>query len=89
MTQLTDEQIRLYKLIDEILWNDWDPIGVNDIPEARDEYQSYIPAIFSLVIKEASEAEIAGKLYQIEVERMGLPGNKENCLRVARGIKAV
>lgn len=34
---------KLYKVIDEILWKDWNPIGVNDIPSARDEYQT-IPA---------------------------------------------
>ncbi len=26
--KLSAEQIKLYKEIDEILWNDWDPIGV-------------------------------------------------------------
>lgn len=36
---MTEEQILIYKRIDEILWFDWDPIGVNQIEEARDEYQ--------------------------------------------------
>ena len=38
-------QLGLYKRIDEILWEDWDPIGVNDVEEARDEYQSYLPGL--------------------------------------------
>jgi len=33
---------KIHKLIDEILWKDWDPIGVNDIPSARDEYQRWL-----------------------------------------------
>lgn len=36
---MTSEHKELYKAIDEVLWNDWDPIGVNDIAP-RDEYQS-------------------------------------------------
>lgn len=29
-----------------ILWEDWDPIGVNDHPGAIDEYDSYAPFTF-------------------------------------------
>jgi hypothetical protein len=28
---MTSEHKELYKAIDEILWNDWDTIGLNDI----------------------------------------------------------
>lgn len=49
---MTSEQKELYTAIDEILWNDWDPIGVSDIAP-RDEYQSYTPTIFSLKINGA------------------------------------
>ena len=52
---------KLYQEIDEILWNDWDPIGVNDIAP-RDEYQSYTPIIFSLKRKGVNEEEIAKEL---------------------------
>ena len=34
---MTSEQKQLYKKIDEILWKEWDPIGVNDIDDVRDE----------------------------------------------------
>jgi len=73
--RLSDEQNQLYNLIDELLWCEWDPIGVNDYPDARDEYQSYTPQIFSLAIKGASREDIAQKLLQIETEMMGLVGN--------------
>ena len=76
---------KLYQEIDEILWNDWDPIGINDIAP-RDEYQSYTPMIFTLKRKGANEEEIANKLYQIETETIGVNGNIEHCKEVARKI---
>jgi len=85
---LTSEQKKLYKLIDEILWNDWDPIGINDTEEARDEYQSYTPQIFSLRINNSGIETIAQHLYNIEAERMGLLGGLQKCRQVAEKIIA-
>lgn len=62
----------LYKKIDEILWKDWDPIGLNDIEDVRDEYQGYTPHIFSLTIHGADKAKIANHLYEIETVNMGI-----------------
>jgi hypothetical protein len=76
---------KLYQKIDEILWNDWDPIGINaDAP--RDEYQTYTPIIFSLKHKGATQIEIANKLYKIEKETIGVEGNLANCQNVAKKI---
>ena len=44
----------LYRKIDDILWLDWDPIGVNDMAP-RDEYQSYVPGILRLVKSKAEK----------------------------------
>ena len=74
----------LYREIDEITWNDWDPLGVNEFEEARDEYYSYLPEILSLVLKDANSEMIAQYLYKMETHFMGLPGNYETCLRVAK-----
>lgn len=57
-----DSQEILYKQIDEIIWNDWDPIGVNDYPEARDEYYGYLPQIFELKNNGADSETIAQRL---------------------------
>ena len=73
----------LYKLIDEVTWTDWDPIGVNNIKEARDEYYSYLPTLLSIILKGANKETLAGYLYKIEMEHMGLSGNYETCLKVA------
>ena len=77
---------KLYRHIDQIAWNDWDPIGVNEFEEARDEYYSYLPNILSLVLKNANREMIAQYLYNAETQSMGLPGNYEACLRVAEKI---
>ncbi len=75
----------LYQEIDEILWNDWDPIGINGIAP-RDEYQTHTPIIFSLKRKGANEKEIANKLHKIEKETIGVFGSFEHCKKVARKI---
>jgi hypothetical protein len=72
----------LYKKIDDILWFDWDPIGINDIAP-RDEYQSYVPEIFGLVKTKADRQEIANRLFKLETENMGMNGTLKNCLTIA------
>ena len=77
-----------YKKIDDILWTDWDPIGVNDIAP-RDEYQSYVPEIFGLLKSNANRNEIAKILYKLETENMGMESKIENCLTIADKILAL
>ncbi len=81
---MTARQKYIFKTIDEILWNDWDPIGVNDSGVGRDEYQNYVSGIFKLVMEGADKVKIANRLFQLETVSIGLPGNKENCERVAQ-----
>ena len=78
----------LYEKIDEILWLEWDPIGVNEF-EVRDEYQSYTPAIYSLKKSGASIDIIADALHKIETNRMGLGGDIERCRKVAEKIQNI
>lgn len=79
----------LYKALDNILWKDWDPIGVNEHLSARDEYYGYIPTIFDLKIKGADVETIAKKLFEIETARMGLFGNMKHCSEIAEKIIAL
>jgi len=80
---MTIEQKEIYKSVDEILWNEWDPIGVNDVAP-RDEYQSYVPEIFSMLIQNRTDKEIADRLYNIETETIGVLGSREHCLIIAK-----
>jgi hypothetical protein len=83
---MDDIKKHAHQLIDEILWNDWDPIGVNDVPEARDEYHSYLSKVLDLKMIGADCETIAQYLFQIETSSMGLNGNLENCRRVSQNI---
>ncbi|HEX8211597.1 MAG TPA: hypothetical protein VF584_15600 [Longimicrobium sp.] len=58
--------------VDSVLWEVWDPIGVNDAPEARDEYTSYAPNVAQLLRSGASDAEIERHLASIILENMGM-----------------
>ncbi|MBI4358649.1 MAG: hypothetical protein HY584_05050 [Candidatus Omnitrophica bacterium] len=75
---------RIWKEIDEILWNAWDPIGVNGLEGARDEYQNYIAGVFRLLEAKATELRITEHLHQIETQQMGLKGGLPHCGEVAR-----
>ena len=81
--KLPPEQLELYQKIDEILWNDWDPIGIAGAAEARDEYYSYLPKVFRLALENATANQIAEYLFSIETERMGLSGNMKHCAEIA------
>ena len=83
---MTEKQKESYNIIDEILWREWDPIGVNDIEDVRDEYKSYTPHIFSLTIQGADKMKIAEHLYKLETVNMGLTGNKNHCEEIAQKI---
>jgi hypothetical protein len=49
---------------------EWDPIGVSDIREAADEYDSNLGGVYELLERGASEASICDYLRNIEVDRM-------------------
>jgi hypothetical protein len=66
-----------------ILLKEWDPIGIQDIPEAQDEYDSYIFSIFKLIQLKKSEKEVFNYLWWIETEHMGLSGNKQHTKTIA------
>lgn len=57
--------------VDSVLWEVWDPIGINDAPGARDEYTSYAPGLAQLLRSGASDAEIERHLATIILD-MGL-----------------
>ena len=77
-----------YKKIDDILWNDWDPIGINDVAP-RDEYSGYVTGIFKLKKEGADRIKIGKRLLELETNSMGMPSNLDECLIVADKILAV
>lgn len=69
---MSPEHKELYQRVDEVLHYLWDPIGVSGVPEARDEYDSYLPHVFSLLVRRAEAQEITDFLDHTTTQPMGL-----------------
>ena len=69
---------------------EWDPIGVADVPQAQDEYDTYVGKAYALLmIEQASAEKIAQYLFWVETEYMGLSATenaREKCSRVANAM---
>ena len=72
--------------ISEVLHYVWDPIGVRGEPNARDEYDAYVPQIYSLLQSEATAEQIAACLDGIATGSMGLNPNPKHSLLTARNL---
>jgi len=59
-----------------ILLHEWDPIGVADIPEAQDEYDSYVVEVYVLLIQHEPRQKLIDYLWWLETVHIGLPGNR-------------
>ena len=78
MRGLSGKDNELLARVDEVLHYLWDPIGVKDIPEARDEYTSYAGVVFSMLRRGAGSKEISKYLVNIRAEHMGMGGSEES-----------
>ncbi len=58
---------------DRILFEEWDPIGINHILEASDEYSGYAPKLLGIAIRGNAES-VADQLHLISSEYMCLKG---------------
>lgn len=75
----------LIKNVSWLLHTHWDPIGLNDDPESRGEYETYAPKIAGMIISKKSSREIAVELDRIQVAEMGLPASPgENIVAVKK-----
>jgi hypothetical protein len=81
--KLSPPELALYRAVDEVLHYVWDPIGVSSAPQARDEYQAYLPLVFDMVRKGDPASDIARHLSTITTEQMGLSEDHEHDLKVA------
>lgn len=74
----------------EILFREWDPIGVNDNPNCRDEYDSYAPTICRMLAENVDDRRLAAHLSRLQRESMGLSVVDEGLpRRVARRLIAL
>ena len=81
--KLTPHEKELYQRIDEVMHYVWDPIGVSGVPQARDEYDGYLPQVFAMLLESKGREAISAYLTKIEEERMGLTPSKQKAEEVA------
>lgn len=83
--KLPSDQLELYKAIDEILFFNWDPIGVSgDSSWPKDEYHSYLPRVFAMSLANETPDKIAEYLTLISTEHMGLSSRQQHDLNIAK-----
>lgn len=76
---------QLYPAVSEILFREWDPIGVNSYESVRDEYDSYVPLVVGLLLRGVDEHKLASELSYIARVTIGLTRSDEELhRRVAR-----
>ena len=83
VSQYLDRARRYHESIRAILLKDWDPIGVADIPEARDEYDSYVGQLYLMLIRHEPRHTLVDHLWRVETEHMGLAGNRRHTEAIA------
>jgi hypothetical protein len=69
---MSPKDAELYRRCDEVLHYLWDPIGVRGQPDARNEYEDYLPQVFNLVRDGVDKQKVADYLLLVEREEMGM-----------------
>ena len=78
------KQGELWEEINRVLWEEWDPIGVGKHEWIRDEYKSYVPSVFKLLMQNESTNIIAHRLNEQARVSMGLQPDLEHSLTIAK-----
>ena len=64
----------------------WDPLAVTDVPEAQDEYDTYLGHVGRMLREGATEADVRRYLSRVRTQSIGLPPHP---LRDRRASKAI
>jgi hypothetical protein len=80
---------RIREDIRKVLMDFWDPIGVNEIPEAQDEYDFYLGEVMELLVERKSDDEIAAHLLSIVNERMGLTASLKDMMPAVNALRSI
>jgi hypothetical protein len=83
MSEAAERARALHQTIRGVLLSEWDPIGVQAIPEAQDEYDGYVPALYSMVIARKPIHEVLEYLLWLETEHMGLSADRQRTQGIA------
>ena len=80
---------RLCSKVRAILSADWDPIGVRDVPEAKDEYEPYVVPVAKRLMAAISHSNLSNYLLEIETGTMGLGGDNDRARAVAEKLRDI
>jgi hypothetical protein len=57
----------------KLLLREWDPIGVQDVPEAQDEYDAYVCGVYIMLMDDRADvAALEERLSDIATKHMGI-----------------
>lgn len=79
---LSPQDNELLRRIDEVLHYVWDPVGVAHVPQARDEYESYVPQVFQRLKGTTDGKDVAEYLHWLSTEQIGVGANHEHDRKV-------
>lgn len=89
MSEAIERARALQQKIKVILLQEWDPIGVREIPEAQDEYDGYVSTIYSKLTSRKALNEVFDYLLWAENEHMGLTVDKQRTRSIAEKLVAL
>jgi hypothetical protein len=76
-TDIRNRARLFHEAIRRALLKEWDPIGVGEIDEAQNEYDSYVSALYKMLITQKPRHEVFNYLWWLETEHMGLAGDQQ------------
>jgi hypothetical protein len=75
--------------IRKVLMDEWDPIGVQGVPEAIDEYDGYIGRFYRILAGNRSKIDLIDCLERIERDEMGVSTSEQTRDSVVNSLLAL
>ena len=83
------ESRRIGVEIRRVLLQVWDPIGVREEPNAKDEYDGYLGNVYELLIAGSSDECIAQHLHSVVTERMELRATVDDMADTVAALRGI
>ncbi len=80
---------RMQDEIRSVLLQTWDPIGIQNEPNAQDEYDNYVDGIFRLLSQGASDDELGAHLWSIATDQMGFSADKQSQQETVKELRKI
>jgi len=78
------QALEIQNAIRNVLYSDWDPLGINDHPSTQDEYDAYIAPVYRILVGNRSVNELVNTLTRIARDEIAVPaGDVEKLSSVA------